>query len=80
MEWSTAVHLFLRTGRAEELAEMVRTGLKPFLSAPGKLNLEDIGAQKLADKLKQISLDLLTNPGRRNPTGRNLQSDSPGVL
>jgi CRISPR-associated Csx2 family protein len=63
MEWSTAVHVFLFTGRAEELAELVRGNLKPILSDPGKINLEAKGEQKLADMLRIVSLDLLTNRG-----------------
>jgi len=63
MEWSTAVHLFLQTGRAESLAYLVRTNLKPVLSDPGKRNLEAIGEQKLADMLNIVTLDLLTNRG-----------------
>lgn len=63
MEWSSSVHLFLTSGRAEELAELVRSNLKPILSDPGKRNLEAIGEQKLADMLPSISFDLLTNRG-----------------
>ncbi|MFQ3620262.1 MAG: TIGR02221 family CRISPR-associated protein [Spirochaetales bacterium] len=64
MEWNTAVNLFLQAGRAEELAQIVRTQLKPILSDPGKRNLEAIGEQKLADMLKIVSMDLLTNRGQ----------------
>ncbi|MCX7786406.1 MAG: TM1812 family CRISPR-associated protein [Spirochaetes bacterium] len=72
LEWSTAVHLFLRTGRAEELSDLVRTGLKPILSDPETRRTHDVEAQKLADKLKLISLDFLTNRGEEIRKGEVL--------
>ena len=63
MEWSTAVHLFLRTGIADELADCVSTYLKPVLSDQAKRNLEAIGEKKLAEKLNDFSMNLLTNRG-----------------
>ena len=71
LEWSTAVHLFLRTGRADELADIVNTNLKPILSDTNKHSLEVIEAKKLAEKLKTISLDLLTNRGEEIRAGQN---------